>query len=171
MNSMQRRRLARICREAEGYWELGMPLHALRVLYRERPLVYADARGCYLAGECLRELHRYREATIPLRRSLSLIPDDTHVAVALAWCLKRTGMLEQAIETLEDAVEVEPGKAILHYNLACYWSLAQNCRMAFRHLSLALDIDGNLYDFVDEEPDFEPLRRDPRFREILGLYG
>ncbi len=148
-----------------------MPLQSLQSLQRHKRLVNSDARGCYLIGESLRALHRYQEATIPLRRSLSLIPDDTHVSVALAWCLKRLGRLELAIEALEDALRVDPGTAILHYNLACYWSLARNRRRALQHLARALEIDGNYVDFVGDEPDFDPLRHDPQFRELVGLGG
>lgn len=171
MDAALRRRLFRACREAEGYLELGMPREGLRSLQQHQTLVHADARGCYLMGECLRELKRYQEATIPLRRSLALIPDDTHVAIALAWCLKRLGRLEQAIETLEDALHIEPGTAIIHYNLACYWSLARNRRHALQHLARALEIDGNYVDFVRDEPDFDPLRHDPQFQQLVGLGG
>src|SRR5829696_510923 len=118
--------LHRACIEAEGYLELAMPEYALRTLQRRGHLVHGDARGCYLLGETLRELSRYREAVFPLRRCLELIPDDIHVAMALGWCYKRVGQLDEASTALEHAVTVEPGDAVLHYNLACYCSLARN---------------------------------------------
>jgi len=161
-----RERLTRTRREAEGYLELGMPNHALRALERHQQLVLTDARGCYLQGEALRELRDYRAAIAPLNRSLELIPDDIHVWMALAWCYKRVGHVEDAIDALERAVDVEPGNAILHYNLACYWSLARNPSMALHYLANALDIDGNFRDFVHDEPDFDPLRHNPVFRDL-----
>ena len=150
--------------EAEGYLELGMPRHALAALQRQGKLVHGDARGCYLMGEALRQLHPHRHAIYPLRPSLDLIPDDVDVHVALAWCCKRIGRLDQAIETLEHALEIEPGSAILHYNLACYWSLARDRRRTLQHLAAALEIDGNFRDFVCSEPDFDPMRADPLFQ-------
>ncbi len=161
-----RERTRRMRREAEGYLELGMPSHAQRSLERHQNLVHSDARGCYLLGESLREMRRYREAIDPLHRSLELIPDDIHTWMALAWCYKRVGQVDYAIDALERAIEVEPGDAILHYNLACYWSLAHNPRMALRYLANALDIDGNFRDFVHDEPDFDPLRHDPAFLQM-----
>lgn len=149
--------------------ELGLPHLALAALRRRRQLVAQDARGCYLLGECLRELHRYRAAVGPLQRSLALIPDDVQVSLALSWCLKRTGRLAEAIEVLQRIVDVEPGEAIVHYNLACYWSLAGGRRAALQHLANALEIDGNFLDFVWEEPDFAPLRRDPLFQSLTGM--
>jgi tetratricopeptide (TPR) repeat protein len=159
-------RLRRTRREAEGYLELGMPSQAIAALQRHQPLIAGDARGSYLLGEALREMRHYHEAIAPLHRSLELIPDDIHVWMALAWCYKRVGRFEHAIDALEQAVEVEPGNAILHYNLACYWSLAHNPRMALRYLSNALDIDGNFRDFVHDEPDFDPLRQNAAFQSL-----
>jgi tetratricopeptide (TPR) repeat protein len=166
-----RMQLHRACVEAEGYIELAMYGHALCTLQRRGQLVHGDARGCYLLGEALRELRRYREAVIPLRRSLELIPDDTRVCLALGWCYKRTGCLEDAIGVLEHAVRVEPGEAILHYNLACYCSLARNRRRALQHLANALDIDGNFREMVGSEPDFDPIRDDPLFQSLTGVAG
>ena len=84
MTSQLRERLRLIRREAEGYLELGMPEHALRSLQRRGQIVHGDARACYLLGESLRELHQYREAIFPLKRSLEIVPDDIHVWMALA---------------------------------------------------------------------------------------
>jgi tetratricopeptide (TPR) repeat protein len=171
MDALLRVRLQRALVEAEGYIELAMPEQALRALQRRGQLVHGDARGCYLLGECLRALRRYREAVFPLRRSLELIPDDVHAALALGWCCKRIGRLEEAINALEHAVRVEPGAAILHYNLACYWSLARDRRRALQHLAHALDIDGNFRDMVAEEPDFDPIRHDPLFQTLTTALG
>jgi tetratricopeptide (TPR) repeat protein len=163
-----RLQLQRTCTEAEGYLELMLPEQALRTLQRRGQLVHGDARGCYLLGEALRELRRYREAVYPLRRSLELIPDDTRVCLALGWCYKRTGRLEDAISVLDRAVRLEPGDALLHYNLACYWSLAHNRRRALQHLANALDIDGNFREMVRDERDFDPIRNDPLFQSLTG---
>ena len=164
--SFFRERIRRIRREAEGYLELGMPGHALQALEQQQDFVHSDARACYLLGESLREMRRYRAAIEPLNRSLDLISDDIHTWMALAWCYKRVGQIDYAIDALEHAIDVEPGYAMLHYNLACYWSLAHNRRMALRYLANALDIDGNFRDFVHDEPDFDPLRLDPAFLQM-----
>jgi tetratricopeptide (TPR) repeat protein len=170
MKTLLRDRLKRIRREAEGYLELGMPVHALQSLQRQGKVVHSDARTSYLMGECLRELRQYREAIFPLRRCLELIPDDIHARMALAWCYKRVGHVRLAIESLEQAIDVEPGQAILHYNLACYWSLEKAPHKALSCLANALDIDGNFRDFIPDEPDFDPLRNDPLFKNLTGIF-
>ena len=168
MNIQQRLRIERIRSEAEGYLELGMPGHALEALQCHGRVIHGDASGCYLMGESLRLLSRYREAIIPLSRSLNLIPDDIRVCIALGWCYKRTGRIHRAIEALEHALNVEPGEAVLHYNLACYWSLIADRQRALRYLAEALAIDGNLRDLIDGESDFDVLRSDPLFRSLIG---
>ena len=171
MSTVTRHLLTRACLEAEGYLELGMPEHALTGLQRRGALVHGDARACYLMGETLRELRRYRDAVYPLRRSLELIPDDTRVCLALGWCFKRIGNIEEAIRALERAVRVEPGDAMLHYNLACYCSLARRRRRAVEHLAQALEIDGNFRELVGDESDFDPIRDDPQFQSLVSAAG
>jgi tetratricopeptide (TPR) repeat protein len=161
--------LRRAIEEAEGYLELGMKEHALRSLQRRGTLVHGNGRACYLMGETLRELARFDEALFPLERSADLVPDDIHVWLALGWCYKRTGRLTKAIESLEIAVKIDPSEAIIHYNLACYWSLARNRVLALRYLAHALDIDANFRDLVLDEEDFGPLRTDPEFKMLTGL--
>lgn len=161
--------LTRAIEEAEGYTELGMSEHALRALQRRGALVHGNGRACYLLGEALREMARYEEALVPLERSADLLPDDIHVLLALGWCYKRTGQLAKAIGALERAVRIDPGEAVLHYNLACYWSLARNRTLSLRYLSRALEIDANFRDILNDEPDFTSLRHDPQFIALASV--
>jgi len=161
--------LDRAIDEAEGYAELGMLEHTLRALQRRGSLVHANGRACFLMGEAFRELGRYEEALVPLERGVDLLPDDIHVLLALGWCYKRTGQLAKAIDVLERAVRIEPGEAILHYNLACYWSLARNRAASLRHLQLAFEIDANFRDMVAGEPDFNPIRHDSEFIALTSV--
>jgi tetratricopeptide (TPR) repeat protein len=166
--SRNRTLLHRAIEEAEGYIELGMMEHALRALQRRGALVHGNGRACYMLGEALRELSRYEEALLPLERSADLMPDDIHVLLALGWCYKRTGQLGKAIEALEKAVRVDSSEAVLHYNLACYWSLARNRTLALKFLARALEIDANYRDLIPYEADFNPLRNDPDFQILAG---
>lgn len=161
--------LTRAIEEAEGYIDLGMLEHALRALERRGSLVHANGRACYMLGEALRELSRYEEALGPLERSADLIPDDIHVWLALGWCYKRTGQIGKAIEALERALLVDSSEAILHYNLACYWSLVRNHPTAIQYLSRALEINGNFRDLVADEPDFDSIRNDAEFVALTSV--
>jgi Flp pilus assembly protein TadD len=84
----------------------------------------------YLTGQAFRAIELYRDAISPLREAARFEPDNIHIWLALGWCYKRIGRLDRAIESLEEALTVDPGGAIIHYNLACYWSLAGSVDVA-----------------------------------------
>jgi Flp pilus assembly protein TadD len=155
--------------QAEGYLELGMARHALDVLTRCGDPETLPDHGLYLQGQCLRELGRYHDALGPLSRAAQACPDNISIWLALGWCYKRTGKLDRAIEALEEALAVEPEDALVHYNLACYWSLAKNKRQAITYLSRAFDLEEGYRALVGDEPDFDPIRDDPAFRALLRV--
>jgi Flp pilus assembly protein TadD len=155
--------------QAEGYLELGMAQHALDVLARCGDSGTLPDHGLYLQGQCLRELGRYHEALAPLSRAAQASPENISIWLALGWCYKRTGKLDRAIEALEEALAVEPEDALVHYNLACYWSLAKNKRQALAYLSRAFDLEEGYRALVADEPDFDPIRDDPSFQALLRV--
>jgi tetratricopeptide (TPR) repeat protein len=97
------------------------------------------------------------------------LPGVVDVLLSLAWCYKRTGRVDAAIESMDQALEMEPKRALLHYNLACYLSLAGEKTRALAHLSQAFELESDYRALVDSEPDFDPIRADPDFQSLLGL--
>ena len=149
MSTGNRIRLQRILREAEGYLELGMPRQALALLERiEHPGTYRGHQ-LYLQGEALRALEKYQDAVPILVDAVDLAPSNIHAWMALGWCYKRTGRLDQAIESLHRAREVEPSEPLIEYNLACYYSLKGAKQQALEYLSQA-------------------IKNNPAFREMVG---
>ena len=98
-----------------------------------------------------------------------IAPSDIPIRVALGWCYKRTGRLDLAIDILEDALIIEPGAALLRYNLACYLSLAGQKRRALRYLSQALTLDPTYRELAETESDFDRLAG--RSRVPIALRG
>ena len=79
-----------------------------------------------------------------LKAAAELDPENISVWLALGWCYKRVDHLDNAIQSLENALSADRQEAIIHYNLACYWSLAGNADRAIRYLSQSFDIDPQL---------------------------
>ncbi|MCG8587060.1 MAG: tetratricopeptide repeat protein, partial [Pirellulales bacterium] len=156
----------RATREAEGYLELGMHQHALDALERQEHRELLGFQASYLAGEALRGLGRHEEALAMYEQSAELNPENVDLYVAMGTCYKRLGEIDIAIEVLEDALIVEPGNSVVLYNLACYWSLARRPRRSLNFLHRALDQDWQLSAMLSAEPDFDPIRQDPRFRSL-----
>jgi tetratricopeptide (TPR) repeat protein len=127
------------------------------------------AERAYLRGHALRTMDRYADAIGPLSEAAELQPSNIHVQLALGWCYKRTGRLDLAIQSLEEAMEAQPDEGIIHYNLACYWSLAQNKGLALQYLTQSFDLDPNYRDLVATERDFDPLRDDPDFQMLTSV--
>jgi hypothetical protein len=70
---------------------------------------------------------------------------------------------------LEEALAVAPEEAIVHYNLACYFSLAGNKGRALAHLAEALSIDPTFRDRIGEESDFNAIRSDADFQALTSV--
>jgi len=155
--------------EAEGYLMLDLPRRSLQILDSRPDWLNMQFEATLLKGEALRNLKRYREALKPLEVAAALRPGDTRVALALGWCYKRTNRLAQAIDSLDRALREHPDEPLLHYNLACYWSLAGNCSKALDALSASLELDPDLRSLIADESDFSQLRGNPDFeRLVLG---
>jgi tetratricopeptide (TPR) repeat protein len=160
-------RIKRQLGEAEGYLMLNMPGKALEILEGRSDWATMQFEASLLTGEALRVLDRYRDALKPLEVAASLRPGDVGVAIALGWCYKRTHRLAQAIDALERAGRNNPeAPGLLHYNLACYWSLAANSNKALDELAIALDLEPDLRNLIADESDFDQLRGNPEFERL-----
>jgi Flp pilus assembly protein TadD len=171
--------------EAEGYLDLLLSAspqlrlaREFRIPLAERAIAVLDAtddfgawsaHALFLRGQALRIMERYGEAVVPLRRAAEIAPNDQRVWLALGWCYKRCHRIDLAIEALEEALEHAPQRAILHYNLACYWSLARNVKLAVAFLRRAFELDPSYRDAVATEPDFDPIRLHPHFQSIARV--
>jgi tetratricopeptide (TPR) repeat protein len=185
ISAYHRVRRQQLLREAEGYLDLLMvfgsewPIRPeVRDRLGERVLATLEmldrdhgrrAHVLYLRGQALRAMQRFSEATAPLKESSEHDPDNLNVWLALGWCYKRSGRLDLAIQSLEDAMNVDPSQGIIYYNLACYWSLAKNVKLAVAYLGRAFDLDPNYRDMVRGESDFDAIRDHRDFQLLTSI--
>ena len=174
-----------LLQESEGYLELIFVLadrFELEVATRDRvaqraldclnqlpELMKRGDRYYQIWGQALQVMEQYQEAVGPLQQAAMLAPDQIDVWLSLAWCQKRCGRLDLAIQALEEALLVDSEEAIVHFNLACYWSLAERSQQALAHLAQAFELDCKYRDLVDEEKDFDPIRSHPGFLTLTGM--
>jgi len=168
MAQVARDRIIRKLAEAEGYLDLGLPRRALDILQARPDWTSMQFEASFLMGRALRTLERHREALRPLEIAYALRPGDVGVAMALGWCYKRTHRLAQAIDALERAARKHPEEPLLHYNLACYWSLAGEPSKALDELSSALDLEPDLRLRIPSEPDFDAIRSHAGFQRLTA---
>ena len=160
-------RIVRKLDEAEGYLMLDLPTQALAILESRDEWATMQFEASLLTGMALRALDRYRDALEPLEVAAALRPGDLDVAMALGWCYKRTQRLAQAIDALERAKVENFDEPLLHYNLACYWSLAGDPAKALQELSEALDLDPEIRHKISDETDFDPIRGEVEFARVV----
>lgn len=154
--------------EAEGYLLLNLPARALAILEAHADWATMKYESCILQGEALRMMERWRDALRPLEQAALLRPGDLNASIALGWCYKRTHRLAQAIDALTFALNKAPKVALLHYNLACYWSLANDPDQALGYLVEALNLEPEYLEMTRNEPDFDPIRGLPQFERIVS---
>ena len=179
MRSNDRTRRKKWLRQAEGYLDLIMAFDDRWPLSEVERTKLADAaierldsiahemkiqsHDLYLRGQAFRLSGRYAQAISCLTQSLSLNSDNVPGYLALGWCHKRTGQLDLAIDALESALVIDGEGSIVHYNLACYWSLSNQPHLATFHLTAALDLNPDFRELIAQEPDFDPIRTHPEF--------
>lgn len=185
MNAMTSLRRRAILREASGYIELAelllepdgptppnsqkLLLHALRLIDQLPEPTRSKEEAKLLEGEALRALGRWQEAIAPLTVASQESPQRLEAWLGLGWCYKRLGQLDAAIAVLEQGLAAAPKQPILHYNLACYHSLAGNASTAVEHLTQAITKDGRFRALTEVERDFDPIRKDPRFQAVTSV--
>jgi tetratricopeptide (TPR) repeat protein len=185
MSDPNRIRRQQILREAEGYLDLitvfgeKMPCRPdVRDTLAGRVLSTLDrvenpgglkAHILFLRGQALRAMDRFVEAVPLLREAAEYEPQNVHIRLSLAWCYKRCRRLDLAIQALEEALEADASHAIVHYNLACYWSLAGNVKLAVTYLAQAFDMEPEYRDLIHSEHDFDPIRNHPHFLALTGV--
>jgi tetratricopeptide (TPR) repeat protein len=81
--------------------------------------------------------------------------------------LYEAGAYAEAIDRGRRLVEAHPQYAGLLYNLACCESLAGRTADALEHLGLAIDRSERSRSFAKDDPDFDPIRDEPAFKELL----
>jgi tetratricopeptide (TPR) repeat protein len=78
------------------------------------------------------------------------------------------GRYEEAADRGRELVEANPGYANPLYNLACCESLAGRPADAVGHLREAIELHPPLREYAKEDSDFDPIRDDPAFAELVA---
>ncbi|HLY50586.1 MAG TPA: hypothetical protein VKR21_15445 [Solirubrobacteraceae bacterium] len=74
----------------------------------------------------------------------------------------------EAADRGRELVAAHPEYPALIYNVACCESLAGRTADAVEHLRLAIERGDHLRAMAREDSDFDPLRDDPAFKELVG---
>jgi tetratricopeptide (TPR) repeat protein len=82
--------------------------------------------------------------------------------------LYEEGDYAAVIDRGRDLIEENPQYALPLYNLACCESLAGRTTDALAHLGQAIDRSEKLRSYAKDDADFDPIRDEPVFEELIG---
>ena len=82
--------------------------------------------------------------------------------------LYEAGRYADAADRGRELLVAHPSVAYLNYNVACCESLAGRTTDAIEHLRRAIELWDGCRDMAAEDSDFDPVREEPAFRELLG---
>jgi mannose-6-phosphate isomerase-like protein (cupin superfamily) len=82
--------------------------------------------------------------------------------------LYNEGKYDEAADQARPVVEASPEYAGPLYNLACVESLAGRKDDAVKHLRMSLERSDQFRSMAAEDSDFDPIREEPAFKELVG---
>jgi tetratricopeptide (TPR) repeat protein len=91
---------------------------------------------------------------------------STYLALALA----RAGKPNDARHEIKRALKLEPERADIAYNAACAYSLIGDIALALQWLETAVERGHQELWWARVDPDLDPLRELPRFKEIMNAW-
>ncbi len=102
-----------------------------------------------------------------LERLLDLDPDDPRANYLLADALLQIDQHEEAVQRAEQAVSLAPDDSYTLYGLACIYSRLGRIDDGVAALQRAVDNGFGHKAWIDNDSDFDTLRQDPRFQQLV----
>ncbi|MDO4569643.1 MAG: hypothetical protein Q4D38_04600 [Planctomycetia bacterium] len=145
-----------------------MPQHALAEIQKAGKMdVEFSPHLLFLEGSALFQERRYSEALYPLGQAVLLEPTEVKLWLLIGSCQKRIGRCDLAIESLENALVIQPNSTVVLYNLAMYHALAQQETEALKYLARCFFLDPQFKEHMKKEPCFDRLRDNEAFRDLM----
>jgi tetratricopeptide (TPR) repeat protein len=94
-------------------------------------------------------------------------PGYAGVIEILGGLYTRHGRIADGLKMDRRLVKLQPANATAHYNLACSLALSKRRAAAISVLKVAVELGYRDFDWMQQDPDLEPLKGHPGFRELL----
>ena len=98
---------------------------------------------------------------------LSRHADYVDVLRIMGNLLALKGRTTEGIQIDKRLVQLRPSDALAHYNLACSYALMKRPDLSITTLRQAIELGYRDFRYIREDHDFDSMRQDPRFRQLL----
>src|SRR5262245_23474744 len=96
--------------------------------------------------------------------------DYVDVLRILGNLLTLKGRFAEGLQVDKRLVQLRPGDALAHYNLACSYALLKRPDQSLKTLRKAVELGYRDFRYMREDHDLDSIRHDPRFRQLLREY-
>ncbi|HEX73700.1 MAG TPA: tetratricopeptide repeat protein [Dehalococcoidia bacterium] len=151
------------------YAKLGRYDDALADFNRSLELTTDHPNTLANRGAAYVKLERYEEALANLNRSLELKPDDPATLCNRGVTYAHMERYDDALADFNRSLELRPDHTATLYNLACLFSLWRKTDEALAYLEKAISRDKKYREDAKTDKDFDNIRDDPRFKELVEL--
>jgi len=94
-------------------------------------------------------------------------PNYTDVIELLGGLYTNQGRIADGLRMDRKLVKLQPTNATAHYNLACSLALSKRKADALRSLRTAVELGYRDFDWMQQDPDLEELKKHPGFEALL----
>ena len=133
-----------------------------------------DFQSILLLGQVYRVLGNddkthdaFVEGVKRLRRFVQLNPDDIRALSFGAGSLLEVGDKEEAFQWMNRALELDPNNAGVLINGSCLFAKAGDKERALDVLEQAVNLGYGKKDWMENDPDYDDIRDEPRFKELM----
>jgi adenylate cyclase len=123
---------------------------------------------CYRRlGDTARGRHASLECIEAVKRWVRVHPDDTRAWTMGAAVLAEMGEPDRAAAWVQRALAIDNEESIILYNAACVYVTLGRLDEAIRCLEQSIQYGAVAAAWIQNDPDLDPLRADPRFQALM----
>ncbi len=120
-------------------------------------------------GIALKNLGKYQEAVEWYDKALKVDPNSFSVLDNKSYALFRLNRLDEGIQCSSKATEINPSGANAWYNRSSYLIKKGEMNEALENLQEAIRLDKTYIESAKTDKDFDSIRNDAKFKELIGL--
>jgi serine/threonine-protein kinase len=144
---------------------------AIQRLESNRSLSPTYYRTYWNLGRCYLQKKQHQEALAAFQKARELSDNNSFMIATLAHAYASAGRNQQAWQLLSELLEISKKEYVSPMSIALvHIGLGEN-QAALTWLEKALGEQAGLLVWLKVDPEFDPLRSEPRFQEILAKVG